>query len=109
MSRESGSYLFEKCSHGLNMISRLASILKASSRGDTYSYIIAPAGVHGRGRGPVGRTSGFTKFLDWLYSNAGYAFVVGEGTNMAGFVSRSDLFLAFLLIIFLYSRCTSPT
>lgn len=95
MSRESGTYLSEDRSRGLNMIFRLASTLKASSRGDINSYIIAPAGVHGHGTGPVGRISGFTKFLGWLYSNAGYAFVVGEGTNIAEFVSRLVLFLAF--------------
>lgn len=61
--------------------------MEASSRGDIYSYIICPACVHGPGTGPVGRVSGLAKFLSYLYTAHGGAFVVGDGTNFVGAVS----------------------
>ena len=61
--------------------------LRASERGDLYSYIVVPAGVHGLGSGPVGRVSGLLKFVSAAFIEAGSGFYVGEGSNVMGYVS----------------------
>lgn len=61
--------------------------MQADLAGDVRSYIIAPSAVHGPGTGPVGRTSVFVRLITEAYVIAGKAFVIGEGTNVFGYVS----------------------
>ena len=69
----------------------LVRIFQASLAGDVHSYIVAPSAVHGPGTGPVGRTSALIKFFGGEYAKRGEAFVVGEGTNVLGFVSEKKI------------------
>jgi hypothetical protein len=57
-------------------------ILQTSEKGHTESYIICPAAVVGRSRGPVPASSVFFKFLAQLAIAFKKTFYVGEGENL---------------------------
>ena len=84
---------FAKSKTCLSNESRKCRILQAGLAGDVHSYIIAPSAVHGTGTSTIGKVSAFMKFFGGEYVKSKRVFVVGEGTNVLGFVS--ELFLLF--------------
>ncbi|TDL19366.1 NAD(P)-binding protein [Rickenella mellea] len=76
-----------------------APLLKAGEEGYASTYIICPTGVHGIGKGPVGKVTVVYKYFLGAAAGAGAVTHVGEGSNIMNFVHIDDLVSLYIKVI----------